>query len=245
MSRYLPSFFLLLASHGATSAWGQGIVDMPLGPDLEVRQLTQHVYLHRSFMDIAPYGRVGSNGLVYCVDGECIVLDTPVTDGLSTQLLSWIRDSLRAEVKAVVATHFHIDCLGGLAALHAAGIPSYGLRLTRRLAEADGVTVPQRGFGRKKTLRLGRHSVRLLFPGEGHTIDNVVAYLPDEQVLFGGCLVKSLRSGKGNLEDANVAAWSESVRTAKEAFPMARIVVPGHGEPGLRDLLDYTIEMFR
>ena len=85
---------------------------------------------------------------------------------------------------------------------------------------------------------------QISFFGEGHTPDNVVAYLPTDQTLFGGCLIKSLGAGKGNLEDANVQDWSSTVTKIKKSYPNVRIVIPGHGNPGSQDLLDYTIEMF-
>ena len=81
--------------------------------------------------------------------------------------------------------------------------------------------------------------------GEGHTRDNVVSYFLDEKVLFGGCLIKSLKSGKGNLADANTAEWSNTVKTIKRQFKDVEMVIPGHGKPGGIELLDYTIEMFK
>jgi metallo-beta-lactamase class B len=82
------------------------------------------------------------------------------------------------------------------------------------------------------------------FFGEGHTKDNVVGYFPDDKAVFGGCLIKEVGSGKGNLEDANVAEWSQTVSKVKQFYPEAKIVIPGHGETGGTELFDYTIKLF-
>ena len=80
--------------------------------------------------------------------------------------------------------------------------------------------------------------------GEGHTRDNVVAYVPSDRVLFGGCLIKELGANEGYVGDANTEAWSETVARVKRNFPEVQTVIPGHGKIGNAELLDYTILMF-
>ena len=46
---------------------------------------------------------------------------------------------------------------------------------------------------------------------------------------------------KGNLADAEIDAWSETVSDVKKAYPELKHVVPGHGLSGGVDLLEYTI----
>ena len=64
-------------------------------------------------------------------------------------------------------------------------------------------------------------------------------------MLFGGCLIKELGAGKGNLEDANVAAWPQTVATLQQAYPATRVLIPGHGKAGGLELSDYTIQLFK
>ena len=103
--------------------------------------------------------------------------------------------------------------------------------------------MPQNRFDGKFEITDGVHVILEHF-GAGHTRDNVVAWLPEEKVLFGGCLVKEIGAGKGNLADADTLAWSGTVRRVIENYPDVRIVVPGHGEPGGEELLEYTVKMF-
>lgn len=62
---------------------------------------------------------------------------------------------------------------------------------------------------------------------------------------FGGCLIKELQATKGYLGDANVGECSGTVEKVKQHYPHVKIVIPGHGEIGGMDLLDYTIKLFK
>lgn len=215
-----------------------------LTPDFRLLRIAAGVYVHEHSTTIEPFGRVASNGLVYCVAGECLVFDTPLDDPHAALLIDWVETTLGARVKGVVVNHFHADCLGGLAEFHRRGIPSFSSKLTRTLARADSVEVPQNGFGRKKTLRVGGEKVELRYFGKAHSPDNIIAWLPAERILFGGCMVKALGAGKGNLGDADVTAWPLTIQKIKTHYPEVQIVIPGHGTSGDKALLDFTIELF-
>jgi metallo-beta-lactamase class B len=106
-----------------------------INPDLEIEQISEHIYLHISFHDLEATNRFPANGLVYINDKKAIIIDTPWTDASTTALLRWINDSLNATVEAVIATHWHIDWMVGLNTVHNAGINSYNGLHTKRLAE--------------------------------------------------------------------------------------------------------------
>ena len=82
----------------------------------------------------------------------------------------------------------------------------------------------------------------LFYPGAGHSEDNIVVWLEKHKVLFGGCLIKSLEAkGMGNLSDANVNQWRQSITNITDAFLLnTAVVVPGHGKPGDIELLRHT-----
>lgn len=82
------------------------------------------------------------------------------------------------------------------------------------------------------------------FLGEGHTCDNVIGYFPLEDIMFGGCLIKEVGAGKGNLAEANPDEWAETVKRVKAKYPNTKIVIPGHGKYGGMELLEYTITLF-
>lgn len=212
---------------------------------LIVEQVSQNAFVHTSTKQTQDFGHVPCNGLVVRNEGEAIVFDTPTHDNAATELIRWVQDSLHCRITAVIPTHFHDDCLGGLKAFHAQGIPSYAHKRTIALAAADSVEVPQHGFADSLHLTVGNERITATFHGEGHTKDNVVGHFPSEDVLFGGCLIKELNASKGYLGDANVETWSGTVEAVKKAYPAVKLVVPGHGQYGDARLLDYTIGLFR
>jgi metallo-beta-lactamase class B len=212
---------------------------------LVVTQIAENAFKHTSFLQTNDFGNVPCNGLLVRNGNETIVFDTPTNDKVSEELIQWVKGTLHCQINAIVPTHFHNDCLGGLKAFHANGIPSYAYFKTIELAKENKVTVPENGFRDSTILKMGTKSVVVRFFGEGHTKDNVVGYFPDENVLFGGCLIKEVKATKGYLGDATVAAWSETVEKIKKEYPSVKVVVPGHGAHGGKKLLDYTIKLFK
>lgn len=211
---------------------------------LTITSLSENTFVHTSFLQTDDFGKVACNGLIVRDGNEVAVFDTPTDDPSSQELIRWVQDVLKCKIVAIVPTHFHSDCLGGLAVFHAAGIPSMANEKTIELATQNQMNVPQKGFSGKSSLLVGRKEVHLRFFGEGHTRDNIVAYFPAEQVLFGGCLIKEIGASKGFLGDANVSAWSATVAKLQQAFPQVKHVVPGHGAVGDAKLLDYTRQLF-
>ncbi|WP_298508956.1 subclass B1 metallo-beta-lactamase [uncultured Kordia sp.] len=213
---------------------------------LKIQQISPNVFMHISYLQTNDFGNVPCNGMIYFNKNEAIVFDTPTNDAVSKELIDWIENEQKKIVKAVVVTHFHVDCLGGLQQFHNNGTPSYAHYATIELVQQDPKKVmPKHGFNNSFELTIGEETVILQFFGEGHTSDNIVGYIPSEKALFGGCLIKSLKAGKGNLEDANVNAWSATVENIKKEIPTLNIVIPGHGKYGNAELLDYTIQLFK
>ncbi|MCK6604417.1 MAG: subclass B1 metallo-beta-lactamase [Ignavibacteriaceae bacterium] len=213
--------------------------------NLIITQISADSYMHTSFKQTNDFGNVPCNGLIVINNNEAIVFDTPTNDKTADELIGWINDSLRCKINAVIPTHFHDDCLGGLRAFTEKNIPSYSSYRTIKLAEENKSAVPGNGFTDSLILSVGNEFIVAKFLGEGHTKDNIVGYYPPEKVLFGGCLLKEIDASKGYLGDANVKEWSATVERVKNEFPEVKVVVPGHGEFGDSSLLDYTIQLFR
>ncbi|TAE88074.1 MAG: subclass B1 metallo-beta-lactamase [Bacteroidetes bacterium] len=212
---------------------------------LVITQIEENAFVHTSFLQTEDFGNVPCNGVIVRKGNEVIVFDTPINDDKSEELMKWINDTLHCKINAIIPTHFHNDCLGGLKAFHDKHIPSYAYFKTIELAKENKSIVPQNSFKDTFGLKVGNEEIIVRFFGEGHTKDNVVGYFPSEGVLFGGCLIKELGAGKGYLGDANVKDWSSTVKKVKQAYPAVKLVVPGHGAHGNSALLDYTINLFK
>ncbi len=112
--------------------------------------------------------------------------------------------------------------------------------------KAQKFKAPNRLFDIEEGLKLtiGEETVEVYFPGESHSIDNLVVYFHNRKILFGGCMVKSLESrGPGFTDDANMEEWPKSVKRVLDRYKNARVVIPGHGSWGDTKLLNHTIEL--
>ena len=99
-------------------------------------------------------------------------------------------------------------------------------------------------FVERMSLSCGETLVELAFLGGGHTVDNIVAWVPAKKILFGGCLIKSQNAKNlGNVEEADLINYPSTLKKVREKYSQAKIVVPGHGRPGGIELVDHTIEL--
>lgn len=235
---------IILSCNSQKSAVEKGKI-MYKSDDLVIIKLSDNLYQHISFLNTDSFGKVECNGMIAKDGNETVIFDTPSDDKSSAELISWIKNDLHANINAVVPTHFHNDCVGGLKEFDKNNIPSYSNNKTIELAKAAGANVPTHGFDNELTLHVGSQKVYAKFFGEGHTKDNVVGYFPKENAIFGGCLIKEVNATKGYLGDANVQAWSATVEKLKTQYPDAKIIIPGHGKIGGIELLDYTIKLFK
>lgn len=213
--------------------------------DLIITQLTENSFQHTSYLQTDDFGNVPCNGLIVKNGDEAIIYNTPTNDKSSEELIKWVSETIKCKINAIIPTHFHKDCLGGLKAFDEHNIPSYANFKTIKLAKENNLVVPKNGFQDSLVLNVGDEKTITKFFGEGHTIDNIVGYFPSEHVMFGGCLIKEVGATKGFLGDANVADWSGTVEKVKKEYPQVKIIVPGHGQYGNTQLLDYTIELFK
>jgi metallo-beta-lactamase class B len=213
---------------------------------LKIKSLGTNIFVHISYLVTNDFGKVECNGMVYLHGDEAIVFDTPTDDKAASELIDWIEVKQGKKIKAVVVTHFHEDCLGSLKQFHDNETMSYALSNTIELARDAGVEVlPISGFDHHIEFTVGGEPIYATYYGAGHTKDNIVGYVPNEQTLFGGCLIKTLNAGKGYLGDAHVQEWPTTVEAIKKNLPQIKRVIPGHGNEGGKELLDYTIELFR
>jgi metallo-beta-lactamase class B len=233
-------FAVLSPSWGAqkeTSAGRRTITD-----DLEVELIGDGIWRH-----ISRHPELGrANGLVVVAGGEAALIDTPWTNGETRHLMSWVSQQSGARVSKVVVTHSHPDNLGALAVAHELGVESYAHSKTAAFAERDGNEVPKNVFDDSLQITIGTRVLQPRFVGPGHTVDNIVVWIPDVEILFGGCLVRS-GSAKtlGYTKEADRERWPTTIVTLLEDYGDAKLIIPGHGSPGGRELLDRTLELLR
>ncbi|UFH54303.1 subclass B1 metallo-beta-lactamase [Spirosoma sp. KNUC1025] len=216
-------------------------------PKLTVTPLNGTVYVHTSYgiFNKTPFP---SNGLIIKTKDGVVLVDTgwdtkEDTDN-TRQLLQWVAHNLHQPVRLCIVTHAHDDRVGGISELRKAGVRVISTPLTAQKSVKQGFESPEGILPADTTFRVGQEPIRCYFPGEGHTNDNIVVWLPNQQILYGGCLVKSVAAfGMGNLADANLNEWAGSIRKLITQFGKAKIVVPGHQDWSDTKALEHTLQL--
>jgi glyoxylase-like metal-dependent hydrolase (beta-lactamase superfamily II) len=186
--------------------------------------------------------------------------------------LNWVDNNLKPEKITAINTGFHIDNLGGNQYLKEKGIEIYGTDRTcklidekskntqqqliswlepeqeriKRVYETMVFVKPNKIFQIEEGvfLKIGDLTFDVYFPGETHSPDNLVVYLKECNLLFGGCMVKSLSSQNlGFTGDANLTEWPISMKIIQEKYKTAQIVIPHHGMWGDMSLVQHTIDL--
>lgn len=239
---------LLLSFPGASPAQSPAAPKTwKIAPDVQVTELRSGIWLHTSWQTFPDGTRFPSNGLIVREGEQLLLIDTAWGELLTDQLLEWIDSNLKLRVAQAVVTHSHHDRIGGAAALQRRNIKILTHPLTKQLASEQGLPVPEALEALKEvgsSARVG--SVEVFYPGPGHARDNLMVWLPEKRILFGGCAVRAASAkGLGNVAHADTAAWPLSIRRALERYGTAEIVVPGHGEAGGLELLRHTLSLFQ
>ncbi|MDD4031701.1 MAG: subclass B1 metallo-beta-lactamase [Bacteroidales bacterium] len=188
-------------------------------------------------------GILDCNHLLILDNTELILVNTPATDSLTAIMLNCIEKKFNRRVTKLIVSHFHDDSSGGLKEAEKRGIISYSGNKTKELLKTDLIDIT---FSDSLNIATQNTRICLYFMGAGHSSDGIVVWCPDENILFGGCLMKSLDSNSiGNLSDADVKAWPGTMRKAKDKFRDVGIVIPGHGAIGDASIFDHTIQIIK
>jgi len=238
---FLPA--LLLSCVFASSVHAQAADS--LAPDVTLKQLSENVWLHVTLSDSAS-GSTPANGLIVRAGGQCVLVDTGWNNQQATLLLQWADRVLSEPVRLAIVTHSHADRSGGLEAVEANGVRVLMLDSTAVRLPEQALAGQIETFHDFRRLDLPGAGLEVFAPGPGHAPDNIVVWLPETKLLFGGCLVKSVDAKTlGIIADADLARWPTSLRRVIDLYGGASIIVPGHGDPGGRELLAHTLQLLK
>jgi glyoxylase-like metal-dependent hydrolase (beta-lactamase superfamily II) len=204
-----------------------------------------------SFTELAPgayaFTTEGDpNSGVIVGDDGVVVIDAQATPRQAGRVIERVRQVTDKPVKYVVLTHYHAVRVMGASAYGAREvIASTGThelivergqadfesevgrfpRLFEDVASVPGLTWPTMAFSDRLTLWLGRRRVDLLHLGRGHTAGDIVAWLPDERVMFAGDLIE--HGATPYTGDAHLKDWPRTLDRLEELG--AAKAVPGRG----------------
>ncbi len=234
-----------------------------LAPGLQVRPIGRGAYV---VVHVFPWS---ANSLVVeMTDGTLVMAGTPYTPEATKTVLNWTQRRFGPRRMVAIDTGYHVDNLGGNAALLEAGVPVYGSDLTVTLLRERGETMraltlrmigdpaspyyrahaalrfvpPDHVFAAAEGLRLtfGSESVEAFFPGPSQAPDKVVVYFASRRILFGSCMILC-GDRPGNTADADLRSWAKAVQKLRRF--QAEVIVPGHGDRLDPGLIQHTLDL--
>jgi metallo-beta-lactamase class B len=176
-------------------------------------------------------------------DDGVVIIDTPWDTTQCQPLLDSIQNKHGKKVIMAIATHYHDDRTGGFDFFNRNGIKTFSTTKTKALCVKHREKQAQFTFKNDTVFNVGKCRFRAFFPGEGHTKDNIVVWFPDAKILYGGCLVKSVAAEDlGNVANANIKAYPNTIKKLLAEFPDRKVTIPGH-QSWAGDCLLYTLRL--
>lgn len=187
-----------------------------------------------------------NSGIIIGDDGV-IVIDAQATPVAAKQVIERVRNVTDKPIKYVVLSHYHAVRVLGASAYGAQEIiasdacramiaergkedwdSEYGRfpRLFQAAESVPGLTWPTMTFKRSMMLYLGKRRVELRFVGRAHTAGDIVAYVPDANVVFSGDIVEY--KSACYCGDAHFADWPGTLSRIDGV--KADALVPGRGD---------------
>jgi len=196
-------------------------------------------------------------------DDSVMVIDTQATPVMAQLVIDRIRTVTDKPIKYVVLSHYHAVRVLGASAYGASEViasdtcqamiyergqedwdSEFG-RFPRLFDAADsipGLTWPTVTFKQRMTINMGKRRVELIHLGRAHTAGDIVAWVPDEGVMFTGDIVEyhsACYCGDGHFAD-----WGNTLDAIKSFKPGS--IAPGRGDALVgRDRVNKAIENTR
>jgi glyoxylase-like metal-dependent hydrolase (beta-lactamase superfamily II) len=180
-------------------------------------------------------------------DDSVMIVDAQATPRLAGKVIEKIRTVTDKPIKHVVLSHYHAVRVLGASAYAASEVvmsqmaraqvvergqedwdSEFGRfpRLFEGHESIPGLTWPSLTFSDRMTVYLGRRRVDLMFLGRAHTAGDIVARVPDENVMFTGDIVEyksACYCGDGHFSD-----WPATLEAVRAFQPDA--IAPGRGD---------------
>jgi glyoxylase-like metal-dependent hydrolase (beta-lactamase superfamily II) len=187
------------------------------------------------------------NSAIIVGDDGCLVFDAQSTPAMANKVIERVCAVTDKPIKYVVLSHYHAVRVLGASAYKAQGIVAsaethrlieergqqdwdseYGRfpRLFQDAQSIPGLTWPTLTFEGEMSIYLGKREVRLMQLGAGHTSGDIVAWVPDAEVMFSGDLIEY--HSACYCGDAHLREWPATLNEIRAFNPKA--IAPGRGD---------------
>ena len=239
----LPFFATLLISLVAVA----GIKYAPISVDMQVVQMSEHVYYVKGASGIATdnEGFISNAGFVVTEDGV-VVFDALGTPSLAATLLEHIRKITDQPIKRLILSHYHADHIYGIQVFKNAGAKVYAPegvldyihseaaanRLEERrtslspwVNDDTEVIVPDVIISGVQRFNLGGLDFTINHLGKAHSVADLSMLVEQDRVLFSGDIIFEGRLPfVGN---ADTRYWLKILNDLETSGLAA--IIPGHG----------------
>lgn len=196
-------------------------------------------------------------------DESVMIIDAQATPRMAEMVIEKIRTVTDKPISHVVLSHYHAVRVLGASAYGAdqiimsdtarAMVVERGQedwdsefqrfpRLFQGHESIPGLTWPTTTFSHSMTVYLGKRKVELKYLGRAHTAGDIVAWVPDDGVMFTGDIVEyhsACYCGDGHFND-----WGNTLDAIKAYNP--RAIAPGRGDALVgTDLVNAALENTR
>jgi glyoxylase-like metal-dependent hydrolase (beta-lactamase superfamily II) len=187
------------------------------------------------------------NSAVIVGEDGCLVFDAQATPAMANKVIERVRTVTDKPIKYVVLSHYHAVRVLGASAYKAQAViasqetyrlvaergqqdwdSEYGRfpRLFQDAQSIPGLTWPTLTFEGEMSIYLGKREVRLMQLGAGHTSGDIVAWVPDAEVMFSGDLIEY--HSACYCGDAHLREWPATLNEIRAFNPKA--IAPGRGD---------------
>jgi glyoxylase-like metal-dependent hydrolase (beta-lactamase superfamily II) len=217
---------------------------LPAQP-LKITHLTGDFYIYTTY-NIYKGSPVPANGLYLVTNNGVAMIDTPWDSTQFQPLLDSIEYRHHKKVVLCIATHFHEDRTAGLEFYSHQGIKTYTTTQTDSICKKTNKKRAAFLLTKDSTFKLGQYRFQTFYGGQGHSPDNIVIWFEQAKILYGGCLIKSTEATDlGNLSDANVGAWTATLKKIQRTFQHPHFIIPGHDDWTSNQSLNHTLQLVK
>ncbi|NRA86158.1 MAG: MBL fold metallo-hydrolase [Rhizobiales bacterium] len=211
------------------------------------------------------------NSGVIIGDDSVMIIEAQATPRLANKVIEKVREITDKPISHLVLTHYHAVRVLGASAFKAPNIIMSQKarsmvvergqedwdseferfpRLFEGYEQIPGLTWPTTTFNDRMTVYLGKRRVDLMFMGRAHTAGDIVAHVPDANVMFTGDIVEyhsACYCGDGHFND-----WSNTLNNIRKFDVDA--IAPGRGdalvgkdmvEAALKSTEDFVMSTYR
>jgi metallo-beta-lactamase class B len=212
---------------------------------LKISHLTGDFYIYTTYSTYEG-SQIPANGMYLLTNNGVVLFDTPWDTTQFQPLLDSIKLKLNKSVTLCIATHWHSDRTDGLEYYKKQGIKTYTTLLTDKLSKENKKKRAEFLMTKDTIFNVGQYSFEVYYPGEGHTVDNIVVWFSKEKILYGGCLIKGADAENlGYLGDANVVEYEATLKKVQKKCADPKFIIVSHHDWNNINSLKHSIKLAR